>query len=518
MANVMDMREHTVTVERQSLYVNPDKTRVITRPFVSTDASRVRSILSRVLSIPEEELGELVDRTLRRYEQRHRDIRGVALKHFREVEKYLPDDVEVSEERKQLIGCYFTMEYAVEAAALFNPSMVPHPDQSGLEPDQLRAIISFRATGEGHVSSIEFRQAIIEADGLVRMQPVNRFVATPEVHKDLLYDRHLFHLRLLAISGAPPHPEDADVQSEMTEHIINGVLDQLGDWFTFSELTAAVEEYRQSEHKYPGFVNRMLGRMILLARSNYEMTFPEETDISERVVFPVSDAENHGIEDARFVRLVEDDGSAVYFATYTAFDGSSILTQLLETRDFRYFRVHTLNGRFSNSKGMAFFPRRINGNYAMISRLDGENLFLMYSDNVHFWDEAELLRTPQFPWEMTQIGNCGSPIETEEGWLLITHGVGPMRRYCIGCILLDRERPSQVIGSLSRPLLEPNEEEREGYVPNVVYSCGGLVHNGYLVLPYAVSDMASRIATVPLGELLDALKSGHSALQGSRLE
>jgi predicted GH43/DUF377 family glycosyl hydrolase len=245
--------------------------------------------------------------------------------------------------------------------------------------------------------------------------------------------------------------------------------------------------------------------MLWLARSNYEIQFEQESPLSERVIFPVSTTEAAGIEDARFVRFVNEDGQVTYYATYTAFDGWNVLTQLLETTDFLNFNVHTLNGIYAESKGMALFPRRVDGRYAMISRVDGENLFLMYSDNISFWDHVEPLQAPVFPWEVVQIGNCGSPIETEAGWLMLTHGVGPMRRYCIGAVLLDLDNPSHIIGRLPAPLLSPEQDEREGCVPNVVYSCGGMIHNDSLVIPYAFSDSASRLATVPLSKLLGAL-------------
>lgn len=238
------------------------------------------------------------------------------------------------------------------------------------------------------------------------------------------------------------------------------------------------------------------------------MHFHPPTTLSQRIIFPVSQNETNGIEDARFVRFVEDDGDYIYYATYTAYNGHAILSQLIETRDFASFAVCTLNGNAVQDKGMALFPRRIGGLYHMISRQDNENLFLMRSDNVHFWNDPVLLRRPAQPWEFLKIGNCGSPIETPEGWLVITHGVGPMRRYCLGAMLLDLEDPTRVIGTLPAPLLEPLGPEREGYVPNVVYSCGSMIHSGRLILPYAISDTLSTIATLDLADLLNLLKPG----------
>lgn len=259
---------------------------------------------------------------------------------------------------------------------------------------------------------------------------------------------------------------------------------------------------REGSGRLPREIQRTRECIRWLAKSNYQVTFAPATTLSQRIIFPVSPNESNGIEDARFVRFREEDGSMIYYATYTAYNGHAILPQFIETKDFRSFAVCTLNGQAVQNKGMALFPRRIHGRYAMISRQDDENLFLMTSDNVHFWNEPRLLRRPVHPWEFVKIGNCGSPIETSEGWLVITHGVGPMRRYCIGAILLDLEDPTRVIGSLREPLLEPTGGEREGYVPNVVYSCGAMVHGGRLILPYAVSDTSSQIVTVGLASLL----------------
>jgi predicted GH43/DUF377 family glycosyl hydrolase len=425
--------------------------------------------------------------------------------HYDEVKRNVPEEESLTDDRRLLIGAYFTMEYAVESAALFNPSVVADPDQSGLAENQLRLIMSLRAVGEGHISSIEFRRGVVNGFGHVNLDPVSRYVATPRIYKDRMYDKHLFRMKVDVMGAPTPLPEGYASGSHMGNKVMDGVLNQLDDQFNYDQLTEAIHVYRGFEHDYQAYIDLICERMVLLARSNYEVMFPEDSDVSERVIFPVSHTEHQGIEDARFVRFEEDDGSCRYLATYTAYDGRNVLTHVLETEDFRRFKVHTINGKYSNSKGMAFFPKRINGQYAMISRFDGENLYLMYSDNTHFWDEAELLRAPIHPWEFTQIGNCGSPLETDEGWILITHGVGAMRRYCVGALLLDKDDPSQVIGALKKPLLVPEEEEREGYVPNVVYTCGSLIHEGNLVLPFAVSDSQVRMATVPLDELLAAL-------------
>jgi len=494
-----------LNTHRQPIWLRPDHKRVITRPFVPGE-TRIQHVLERVAKLEEADVEQYCQAVLSDYSQRHRDIEHTLWNHFEEeVVPHLKGQEAMSDARKLLIAAYFTMEYAIESAALFNPSIVPHPDQSNLAPDELRVVMSLRATGEGHISSIEFRGAVINGEGHMEMMPTSRYVAVPEIHKDTAYDKHLFRLRVLAMGAPGPQPGPDIHGSQLGEEVLDNVLSRLGERFSFEEMTEAIIAFRQEASPYPAFADLQLDRMLLLARANYEMTFPENSDISERVVFPVTVNEIRGIEDARFVRFTEEDGSFSYLATYTAYDGFNIMSQILETEDFRSFQVHTLNGRYSSSKGMAFFPRRVGGKYAMISRVDGENLFLMYSDNRHFWDEVQLLRGPQEPWEFMQIGNCGSPLETEEGWLLLTHGVGPMRRYCIGAILLDLEDPSRIIGTLDRPLLAPDDEEREGYVPNVVYSCGALLHNGWLVLPYAVSDFQTRIASIRCGELLGAM-------------
>jgi predicted GH43/DUF377 family glycosyl hydrolase len=273
-----------------------------------------------------------------------------------------------------------------------------------------------------------------------------------------------------------------------------------------SELEADIRAaLRQSR---PGGQNQITAKGILsLAQSNYEVVYTPEQRLSERIIFPSTPAEINGIEDARFVQFQYDDGRMTYYATYTAYDGEVILPQLLETPDFLHFEIHTLNGPAVQNKGMALFPRKINGLYVMLSRQDNENIFLMYSDQIHFWYAKEVLLKPTYPWEFVQLGNCGSPIETEAGWLVLSHGVGPMRKYAIGAFLLDLRDPSQVIGRLREPLLSPNEDEREGYVPNVVYSCGGLIHGRELIIPYAISDYATTFATVSLDELLTELTS-----------
>lgn len=504
------LEKSSVVVCKHAFQLNPDSRRVITRMF-ALSPPRMARVVELVLTFGQADVERMCAALLEDYGHRHRNIRDVFRRHYAAAEKLLRlEDGHLSEARELLIGAYFTMEYAVESAALFNPSMVPHPDQSGVPDGQVRVVLSLRAVGEGHVSSIEFRAAVIDATGAPALEPVNSFVASAKVRPDQYYDKHLYTLKLLKLMA----PNEASGQETPVVDLsqAEAILGLLEDRFTLDELRYAIWTLRAQYEGNTGVLEETLASMLWLARSNYEILFDGDSLLSERVIFPISSTEAAGIEDARFVRFAEDDGRGTYYATYTAYDGRNILTQLLETEDFLRFQVHTLNGVYAESKGMALFPRRVNGRYAMISRVDGENLFLMYSDNIHFWDHVELLQMPLFAWEAIQIGNCGSPIETEAGWLLLTHGVGPMRRYCIGAVLLDLDDPSKVIGRLREPLLAPARDEREGYVPNVVYSCGAMIHNDLLIIPYAFSDSASRVATVPLGKLLAALAGPSSGI------
>ncbi|MHC4064588.1 MAG: glycoside hydrolase family 130 protein [Planctomycetota bacterium] len=484
------MQAHPLTVVRMPERFFSDDTRVITRPFLPGDQKRIRQIIDRVIGLSQQQANRLMAQVLADFAPRHKDIGDVFEENFRLISDCLDPGTEISAERRMLIGSYFTMEYSIESAALFNPSIVPHPDQSGLLDGTVRFIMSLRATGEGHVSSIVFRTGVIDGAGEISFDPVSRYVQRAPKVKDRLYPQETFFLKLIEMGGY------CDAAQE--------VLDRLPEQFTYDDLVRAIDE-SQSTEAASGQLRDAGDNMRWLARSNYHLTFPPDCTTSEVVIFPTSEDESRGIEDARFVRFTDDDGSVTYYGTYTAYNGVRVLPQLLETPDFREFRITTLNGRYVQNKGLGLFPRKLDGWYVMISRLDGENMYLMRSTNIRFWNEADMLQQPQFPWEFVQIGNCGSPLETPQGWLVLTHGVGPMRRYCIGATLLDLADPSRVIGQLPEPLLMPNEEEREGYVPNVVYSCGALIHNDELILPYAMSDSATTFARVALPELLDRL-------------
>ena len=472
----------------------PDNSRVLIRPFIPGDPARIVNIIGRALALSEAETGEYLDAVTADFGSRHVDIRALWRLHFEKVKAHVFSSRPLSEMRQLYIGALFSGEYALESAALFNPSIVPHPDQSGLAGGDLRFILSLRATGEGHISSIEFRTGVIHADHSIVVEDPSRFVAAPVLNPNPTYSKSVFLLKLMEMG----------FENDWSAL----VMESLGDAFTLHELEKSLQRAIRGKQPLPREMQRTMECVRWLAQSNYEIHFDPSVAVSERIIFPVSSNESNGMEDARFVRFTEDDGSVIYYATYTAYNGRAILPQLLETTDFLNFRALTLNGRAVQNKGMAFFPRRIDGRYAMISRQDDENLFLMFSDNPHFWSDPKLLHRPGQPWEMVKIGNCGSPIETDAGWLVITHGVGPMRKYCIGAMLLDLEDPSRVISHLSEPLLSAVGNEREGYVPNVVYTCGALLHRGRLVLPYAMSDTASTIVTMELEPLLAALKAG----------
>jgi predicted GH43/DUF377 family glycosyl hydrolase len=479
-------------VKRTGLILKPNHGRVVFRPFEPTSEERVLKTIARIMALSEAEVDALLDEVMRDFRARHHRTRDFLLLRFHQVKQYLLTDEAVSPNRQLLIGAYFTQEYALESAALFNPSLVWHPDQSGLPPGSRRFILSLRATGEGHISSITFRSGVIDAENQLRLDKTTRFVTAPEAVPNASYDKTLFRHKLFEMGLA----------NRFTERI----LDKLSDAFTLGQLEQTLL-FIQRQNRIESTENKATVQgIVVLAKSNYEIQYSPDLHLSERIIFPSSPTELNGIEDARFVQFREDDGSTRYYATYTAYDGKIILPQLLQTDDFLHFKLSTLNCPEARNKGLALFPRRIDGHYAMLSRQDGENLYLMYSDQVHFWYSKELIARPTYPWEFVQLGNCGSPIETEAGWLVLSHGVGPMRKYAIGAFLLDLKNPRKVIGRLDRPLLEPDANEREGYVPNVVYSCGGLVHGRELIIPYAMSDYASTFATVALDELLAHMK------------
>jgi predicted GH43/DUF377 family glycosyl hydrolase len=443
------------------------------------------------MALPEPEVERLLNMILGEFGDRHEQINKIFRNRFAQVQQYLGNR-KSSPDRQALIGAHFTHEYSPESAALFNPSIVPHPDQSGLPKGALRFILSLRATGEGHISSITFRVGVISAQHRITLTPPVAFATEPEHVPNATYDKPLFARKLQELG--------------MRNRFCRTVLEKLDDAFTMSTLRGILTAESKRAGATDATAKRAARGILLLAESNYEVTFAAGQPISQRVIFPFTPSQSNGIEDARFVRFQNDDRTFTYYATYTAYDGKIILPQLLETADFNHFKFITLNGPAVQNKGMALFPRKINGRYAMLSRQDDENILLMFSDNIHFWEAPKILLSPAQPWEFIKLGNCGSPIETEAGWLVLSHGVGAMRKYCLGAFLLDLEDPSRVIGRLREPLLAPNESEREGYVPNVIYTCGALLHGRELVIPYAMSDSATSFASVSLDELLGALQ------------
>lgn len=425
-------------IKRQALYLKPDPTRVIVRPFRPSteprhlnprEKTRANEIVERVLSLDQAATTSQLRDILANFDGRHRNLLRQFELRADAMEDAFMQHQRFSQQQRQLVGAYFMNEYSFESAALFNPSIVPHPDQSGLTAGSRRVIISLRAVGEGHISSLTFRSGVIDSAGILTVNTPARLAGLPDIYAD------------------------------------DG----------------------------------------LAAAGCIRLSFNDESDLSERVIFPVTEAQSNGIEDARFVAF-EDEGTNTYFATYTAYNGSSIRSELLETRDFRHFTLTPLRGAAARNKGMALFPRRVNGRYAMIGRQDSENIFLLYSDDLHHWEEGRLLLRPEFPWQFVQIGNCGSPVEIDEGWLLFTHGVGPMRRYSIGVTLLDKHDPGIILSRTVEPLLQPDPTEREGYVPNVVYSCGAMRHGELIAFPYAVSDTYSNFTTIKISQLLKTMR------------
>ena len=429
-----------VTLAHLPIVLRADPARVVLRPFTPADdppqpgsaiPSRAQGLANRVLALGKAELDEELARVITSLATRHRDVKDVLLRRFHEVSSDMIWAQPMSPAQQHLIGAYFCEEYSFEAAALFNPSIVPHTNQSGVAPGTLRFILSLRGVGEGHVSSITFRTGIISADGEIVLDLASTQAISPVIE--------------LLPGGMPDEP-------------------------------------------------------------CVRLSCAQAQDLSEIVIFPITLRQRHGIEDLRMVRFADDDGSVTYMGTYTAFSGEDIREEMLRTKDFSTFEMEPLRGLATITKGMALFPRRIAGQYAMLGRLDHENIWLLLSDDLHLWDTGVKILSPKWVWEFVQLGNCACPIEIDEGWLVLVHGVGPVRNYCIGACLLDKTDPSKVLGRLANPLLRPSPEERDGYVPNVIYSCGALVNGRMLILPYAVADSFTTFATLSVDALLAAME------------
>jgi predicted GH43/DUF377 family glycosyl hydrolase len=483
---------HTGLVTRDPHRIAANSARVITRLFVpgqegfELQESRAGVVLKRILALSDDDVLSSLDDVIIRFDGRHRDLVGTFRRHAHELADRLDPGIHLSDARTLLLGATFTSEYAIEGAALCNPSIVAHPDQTDTAAGSLRFVMSVRGIGEGHRSSIGFRTGAVDAEGQATIDEPARFAATGTV-SDAPLDAAVFRGELGRIGNAG--------------EAANYVFDGLGDRFTRSDLDARLDHLR-ANLSTRGHGERAVALIRTIATRSYAVEFPSEVPVSERVLWPSMEAEQAGMEDARFVRFVDDDGSVTYYATYTAYSGSHISQQLLTTKDFQSFTSGPLVGKAAANKGLALFPRRIHGRYAAMSRSDRETNTVAFADHLAVWPSASPCQQPAEPWEALQLGNCGPPIETDAGWLVLTHGVGPMRTYSIGAILLDLDDPTQVLGRLRRPLLSPAHDEQNGYVPNVVYSCGALVHADTLVIPYGIADGAIGFATAPLPQLL----------------
>lgn len=484
----LDMK---LQVNRINVRLNPDVRKVIPR-FFNTGDERSLTLINRVMQLPDSQVHELLLQVQHEFHKRYSNIRLVFEKHFELVMHLLTEKerLAITCDKKLLIGSYFTMEYSLEHAALFNPSIVEAPDQSDTAAGERNVIVSFRAIGEGHISSLIFKKAKLDKNAMIHFEPSGIYMNQGRITQQKRNNKKAFKELLFHY----PFPEE----------ICADILNQLKDTFSYKEIESIIKNALQ--HVENGMAKNKLKYDILsLVNTSYELHFLQETLLSERVIFPVTFTEKNGIEDARFIKFTAEEGAVTYLATYTAYDGSFILPHLIETKDFLHFKISPLHGKAAINKNLALFPRKINGQYAMISRIDGVNNYIMFSDDLYLWETAALLQQPVYPWEFVQIGNAGSPIETEKGWLVITHGVGPMRKYCLGASLFDLNDPTKELGRLKEPLLMPDEDEWHGYVPNVVYSCGAMLHQGSLFIPYAISDYATSFATVPLAELLNAM-------------
>jgi predicted GH43/DUF377 family glycosyl hydrolase len=486
-----------LSIERKPIRINPDPKRVIARFFFNGN-DRAKEVIQRVMSISEDVAFGIVSPLLQEYSKRHRNITRALNRHCSNLKPLFAElDIDfdtLNVYRKLLIGSYFTHEYSIESAAFFNPSIVEDPDQTELQEGQRRVIISFRAVGEGHISSITFRRALLDQSNNITVLPAGSYIDEAEIVRNAVYNKKLF------FEKAAVTQINIDVLKELETK-----LDHHFEYANLRRIIIDSQKLQESDMKKLEY-----DKVLWLADSYYEIVFSLDTDISDRVIFPISEYERKGIEDARFVHFRNDDGSKVYYATYTAYDGALIMPKLLQTNDFINFKIMPLYGAGAQNKNLALFPRKINGKFAMISRIDGCNNYIMYSDKINIWEKPVMLQQPKFTWEFIQIGNCGSPIETDHGWIVITHGVGPMRRYVLGASLLKLDDPAVEIGRLREPLLIPNSDEREGYVPNVLYSCGSLVHNGKLIIPYGVSDSSTAFAEVDLDELINKLITDES--------
>ena len=474
-----------MNINKNNLRLYASAKAVIAQYLTLPGNSRIEHVIRRLDMLDEKEVTVLLEQVMQEFATRHRNIQRIFLSHARRTEeKYGRSLAHFSPEKKLLLGAFFTKEYSIEAAALFNPSMVPHPDQSNLNPGEKRFVTSLRATGEGHISSIVFHTGTVDSNGNIKLDTSSGYHDCLYKRTDALHENKFIHRHTASISGFK-----------------TSILEKLPESFTE---TQAISLLMSS----PGIDDTMVFSARMLEEfmdMNYELDSEDPIPINEQVIFPTARGESMGMEDVRFLKF-EDASESCYYGTYTAYNGKQIRTQLIETKNFQQYKVRTLNGPAVSDKGMALFPEKLNGKYVMISRQGGENINIMFSDDLYSWEKFHVLMEPRYTWEFVQLGNCGSPIRTEKGWLLLTHGVGAMRKYVISAILLDLLDPMQIIGRLDKPLIEADESEREGYVPNVVYTCGLMQHGDLLIIPYAVSDSATGFATIPLNDLLTEFK------------
>jgi predicted GH43/DUF377 family glycosyl hydrolase len=475
------MTANLIHARRLPVRLMPDPKRTITR-FFWPGEQRGKKIVNRIKRLSPAEISSLLEDLLKQFSPANPALEECLIENCELAIERVGLDCDGGLDLRMLVGAYFSMEYAFESAALFNPSMVPAHDQSGLPDGSLAFVMSLRAVGEGHLSSIVFRRGVIDSNGNVQINPASPQVRTFKREKDRMFDKAATRRRIDDWAGKLP----------------------LSDTI-FSELLEQTLERHTPQSADRGSFDRLEGLFNMMAEAEYEIPVNRSFALEDMVLFPISSAESRGMEDMRAVRFEDEDGSRRLLATYTAFDGSEIMPHVLEVPQQGSAMVHIMWGQYARNKGMAFFPKRIDGQYAVIGRIDGENLFLLKSDSIDCWNNAKLIMEPEYDWEFMQIGNCGPPLLTADGWLLLTHGVGPMRKYCIGAALLDLNDPSKVIARLKTPLMSPIEEERSGYVPNVVYSCGALIHRDMLVIPYGISDMATGFAIVNLPELMGQL-------------
>ena len=482
------MSKKTLSVRRLPLRLLPDCRRTITR-FFWPGQHRAIKIVHRVKALGDRQITTLLEEVIEQFSDVNPGLEEILLAHYERAVRLAEIGYDKDLETRMLIGAYFSMEYAFESAALFNPSMVLCYDQDNVPAGHVRFLMSLRTIGEGHISSITFRQGLVAPDGDVTVNPSSLCVRQLRRKENRDFRKVPFVEKIQQLNCNGPE--------------VDALMALLPDPFTHLQLQQKMEFM---EHKIETSAAKEHFEMIQwLSHADYRIELEESLHVEDMVLFPISETESMGMEDMRLVHFIDEDGSFAYYGTYTAFNGRQILPQIMEVRHRDHADILTLHGQYAQNKGIALFPRRIDGRYAAIGRIDGENLYLLKTDRVDFWNHAEMIRQPKHKWEFVQIGNCGSPIETEAGWLLLTHGVGAMRRYCMGAMLLDKDDPARVIGALDEPLLSPTGEERSGYVPNVVYSCGGMVHNGNLIIPYGISDAATGFAVTDLQQLLEKL-------------